>query len=64
MKSKILIIGGYGTVGRIVSEKLSELYPNQIIITGRNLNRAKKCIFSLQRCHLFKFSHHLHKFHF
>lgn len=40
MTDKILIIGGYGAVGRIISEKLSALYPGNVIIAGRNLEKA------------------------
>lgn len=40
MKDKILIIGGYGAVGRIISEKLSALYPGNVIIAGRNFEKA------------------------
>ncbi len=39
---KIVIVGGYGAVGRIISERLSAVYPNQVVIAGRNQNKAKK----------------------
>ena len=41
MRDKIMIIGGYGAVGRIISEQLCTLYPNNIIITGRRLDKAQ-----------------------
>lgn len=42
MKDKILIIGGYGKVGSIVSKHLAQLYPDQIIVAGRSIEKAKK----------------------
>lgn len=44
IKDKILIIGGYGTVGSIVSKKLAMKYPSKIIVAGRNLKRAQDFI--------------------
>lgn len=38
----ILIIGGYGTIGSIVSEKLSQEFPGKIVVAGRNLEKAKE----------------------
>lgn len=40
MKDKILIVGGYGKVGSIISKHLSELYPNKVIIAGRDKKKA------------------------
>lgn len=42
MKDKILIIGGYGTVGSIIANHLTKAYPNKVIIAGRNIKKAKK----------------------
>lgn len=42
MKDKILIIGGYGTVGSTIASHLSTLYPNKVIVAGRNIEKAKK----------------------
>lgn len=42
MEDKILIIGGYGAVGRIISKKLSALYPSSVIIAGRNIEKASR----------------------
>lgn len=39
---KIVIVGGYGAVGKIISEKLSEVYSNQIVIAGRSIKKAEK----------------------
>lgn len=42
MKDKILIIGGYGTVGSTIATHLSKVYPNKIIVAGRNIKKAEK----------------------
>ncbi len=36
-----MIVGGYGAVGSIISEQLCTLYPNQVIIAGRRLDKAQ-----------------------
>lgn len=41
MKNKILIIGGYGKVGRIISEQLAVRFPHKVIVAGRNLKKAE-----------------------
>lgn len=38
---KILIVGGYGQVGRLIAEKLAPLFPNRLIISGRNIDKAE-----------------------
>lgn len=43
-KDKILIIGGYGTVGSIVSRQLALQYPSKIIVGGRNKDKAQMLI--------------------
>ncbi|MGC1516414.1 MAG: hypothetical protein WA810_12625 [Maribacter sp.] len=43
-KDKILIIGGYGTVGSIVSRQLALRYPSKIIVGGRNKVKAQMLI--------------------
>ncbi len=43
-KDKILVIGGYGKVGSVVSEQLARDYPSKVIIGGRNLYRANDLI--------------------
>ncbi len=40
MDDGILIIGGYGTVGRVIASQLAPNYGNQLIIAGRNGARA------------------------
>ncbi len=39
---KIVIIGGYGAVGKIISRELSVVYPNQVVVAGRDGGKAKK----------------------
>ncbi len=41
-KGKILIVGGYGAVGRVISKELANLFPSQVIIAGRNFQKAKE----------------------
>ena len=40
MKDKILIIGGYGAVGKVVSECLAKEFPGKVIIAGRDKRKA------------------------
>jgi saccharopine dehydrogenase-like NADP-dependent oxidoreductase len=40
MKDKILVVGGYGQVGKYVTLKLLEIFPNKIIVAGRSLEKA------------------------
>ena len=41
MKDNILIVGGYGKVGSIISRHLAELYPKKTIVAGRSFEKAK-----------------------
>lgn len=43
-RDKILIIGGYGTVGSLVSIQMARRYPSKIVIAGRNRAKAKALI--------------------
>jgi saccharopine dehydrogenase-like NADP-dependent oxidoreductase len=36
----ILIVGGYGVVGRRIAAELAADYPGRVVIGGRNLGRA------------------------
>ena len=47
-KNKILIIGGYGNVGKVISNNLSTRFPNKVIIAGRNKNKALQLINDLK----------------
>ncbi|WLD23081.1 hypothetical protein NU10_10225 [Flavobacterium dauae] len=42
MNENILIIGGYGTVGGVISKHLSGLFPHKIVVAGINYNKAQK----------------------
>jgi saccharopine dehydrogenase (NAD+, L-lysine-forming) len=39
---KILIIGGYGAVGSIITRHLAKLFPHQIIVAGRSIQKAQQ----------------------
>lgn len=43
-REKILIIGGYGTVGSLVSIQLANRFPEKIVIAGRNKVKAEAFI--------------------
>lgn len=40
MKDKILILGGYGQVGRYVSMELMDVFPEKVFAGGRNMEKA------------------------
>ena len=40
MKDKILVVGGYGQVGRYVALSLFDKFPDKVIVAGRNLAKA------------------------
>ncbi len=40
-QGKILIIGGYGQVGSDVAARLAPLFPERVVIAGRNLKKAQ-----------------------
>jgi saccharopine dehydrogenase-like NADP-dependent oxidoreductase len=40
MDNRILIVGGYGAVGRIVAARLANRFPGQVIAAGRNYDKA------------------------
>jgi saccharopine dehydrogenase-like NADP-dependent oxidoreductase len=42
MKGNILVVGGYGAVGRVVATRLAERYPGQVIAAGRNYDKANE----------------------
>lgn len=39
-KDNIIIIGGYGHVGKMVCTELSEMFPGKVFAAGRSLERA------------------------
>lgn len=48
MKNKILVVGGYGQVGKHVCKYLAEQFPDKVIVGGRNIARAEKLIQSIE----------------
>ena len=40
MKDKILIIGGYGQVGKFATLELANAFPKHVIVAGRSLAKA------------------------
>ncbi len=38
---KILIVGGYGQVGRMIAERLAPEFPGGLVLAGRNLDKAE-----------------------
>ena len=47
MNNRILIVGGYGAVGRHISATLAETHPNRVIVAGRDFEKAKDFSLSL-----------------
>ncbi|MEL7833521.1 saccharopine dehydrogenase family protein [Fodinibius sp. Rm-B-1B1-1] len=41
MENNILIVGGYGSVGSVISQHLSKTYPNRVIVAGRSFDKAE-----------------------
>lgn len=46
---KILIIGGYGAVGKIISTALANLFLSKVIVAGRNYKKAKNLAVELNK---------------
>ena len=40
MRDKILIVGGYGQVGKYVTLELANIFPKHVIVAGRTLEKA------------------------
>ena len=40
-KDKILVVGGYGHVGRTISTQLANHFPGRVIVAGRNYQKAE-----------------------
>lgn len=43
-KDKILIVGGYGSVGTVIVKILANVFPEKMIIAGRNKGKAQQLI--------------------
>lgn len=41
LNGKILVVGGYGSVGRIISTELGERFPGRVIAAGRDFSKAQ-----------------------
>lgn len=42
MKNDIVVVGGYGHVGRMICRDLGELYPGKVYAAGRSFSRAEQ----------------------
>ena len=42
MDGNILIVGGYGSVGRVIAATLGNRFPGQVIAGGRNYQKARE----------------------
>lgn len=48
-KDKILVVGGYGSVGRIISVTLGDLFPGRVIAAGRSYDKAEQLSIETQQ---------------
>ena len=42
IEGKILVVGGYGSVGRVISTTLGNRFPSRVVAAGRNYHKAKQ----------------------
>lgn len=42
MKDRIIVVGGYGQVGKVICEELGKAYPRKVYTAGRNLQKAEQ----------------------
>lgn len=42
MRDKVLVIGGYGQVGKVICNSLADVLPGRVIAAGRSLENAKR----------------------
>jgi len=42
MKNDIVVVGGYGHVGKMICRDLGELYPGKVYAAGRSFSRAEQ----------------------
>jgi hypothetical protein len=41
-KGQVLVVGGYGHVGQVVSRTVSQFFPGRVVIAGRSARRAQR----------------------
>lgn len=41
MRDKIMIVGGYGSVGRVIARQLADSFPGKVIVAGRSYKKAE-----------------------
>ena len=44
MKGNILIVGGYGSVGRVISTTLGDRFPDKWLLQAGTIKRLKTCL--------------------
>jgi len=44
MNGKILIVGSHDNVERMIALELADLFPGQVIVAGRNFDKATKLL--------------------
>lgn len=42
INGKILVVGGYGSVGRVIATTLGKRFPSRVVAAGRNYHKAKQ----------------------
>lgn len=42
MRDKIMIIGGYGSVGKIIAQELGMNFPGKVVVAGRSFKKAEQ----------------------
>lgn len=49
LKEKIIVVGGYGQVGKVICKDLSKIYPGKVFAAGRNFQKAEQFSVSMGR---------------
>ncbi|USK35102.1 saccharopine dehydrogenase NADP-binding domain-containing protein [Bacillus sp. F19] len=42
MREKIIVVGGYGQVGKVICDELGKIYPYKVYAAGRNFQKAEQ----------------------
>jgi saccharopine dehydrogenase-like NADP-dependent oxidoreductase len=42
LSDKIIVVGGYGQVGKVICEELGQIYPYKVYAAGRNFQKAEQ----------------------